>query len=160
MGYDEYEDDLLLTTEVRNLLVLKGEELAVDKNTYQQEKIRNQTVRLLFEWNHPNANFKLRIVSPDDYYDDWETPAAESIEKIKGYYSQQFFLDEAFEGEWQVISNYSGNKDESPTFLKVTVYFDYDSPSQTKQTKVFKLSEKEIYIKLLSLFTKEKHIRP
>lgn len=160
LGYDEYGDDLLLTTEVRNIIVLKGQELSLDKNTYQQEKIRNQTVRLLFEWNHPNANFKLRIVSPDDYYDDWETPAAESIEEIKGYYSQQFFLDEAFEGEWQVISNYSGNKDVTPTFLKVTVFFDYDSPSQTKQTKVFKLAEKEIYIKLLSLFTKEKYIRP
>lgn len=160
LGYDENGDDLLLTTEVRNIIVLKGKELSLDKSSFQQDNIRNQKVRLLFEWNQPNTNFKLRIVSPDDYYDDWETPAAESIKRIKGYYSKQFFLDEAFEGEWQVITNYSGNEEETPTFLKVTVYFDYDSPSQSKQTKLFKLSEKETYIKLLSIFTEEKHIRP
>lgn len=160
LGYDEYGDDFLLTTEVRNIIALKGQELSLDKNTFQQDKIRNQTVRLLFEWNHPSTNFKLRIVSPDDYYDDWETPPAESTEHIRGYHSKQFFLDEAFEGEWQIITNYNGNEEETPTFLKVTVFFDYGSSSQTKQTKVFKLAEKEIYIKLLSIFTEEKYITP
>lgn len=160
LAYDENGDDLLLTTEVRNIIALKGKDLSLDKNTFQQDKIRNQTVRLLFEWNHPNTNFKLRIVSPDDYYDDWETPTAESIKRLKGYYSKQFFLDEAFKGEWQVITNYNGNEEETPIFLKVTVYFDYDSPSQSKQTKVFKLSEKETFTKLFSIFTEEKYIRP
>lgn len=160
LAYDEYGQDLLLTTEVRNIIVLKGQELSLDRNTYEQDRIRSQTVRLLFEWNHPNTNFKLRIVSPDDYYDDWETPPAKSAERKKGYYSTQFFLDEAFEGEWRIITNYNGNEEKTPSFLKVTVFFDYDTKSQLKQTKVFKLSEKESYTKLLSIFTEEKYIKP
>ncbi len=158
--FDKNGGDFLLTTEVQNIIRLKGKELSLDDQTVKKDEIRNQSVRLLFEWNNANANFKLRIVSPDDYFDDWQTPTAGSMERVKGYYSKQFFLDEAFEGEWQINVNYNGKDEETPTFLKVTAFFDYDRPSQSKQTKVFKLFEKEIYIKLLSIFTQKKHITP
>ena len=158
--YDKYGGDFLLTTEVQNIIILKGQELSLNNSKFKKNKVQDQKVRLLFEWNHSNADLKLRMVSPDDYYDDWQTPDAESIERIKGYSSKQFFLDEAFSGEWQIIANYNGNGEGVPTYLKVTVFFDYNKPSQSKQTNVFRLNEKDIFIKLLSVFTEEKYITP
>lgn len=160
VSYDKYGGDFLLTTEVQNIITLKGQELSLHNSNFKKDNMQPQNIRLLFEWNHTNADLKLRMVSPDDYYDDWQTPKAESIERIKGYYSKQFFLDEAFNGEWQIIANYNGNGEETPTYLKVTVIFDYNRPSQEKQTKVFKLSEKGINLKLLSVFTEKKYISP
>lgn len=160
LPFDTYGVDLLMTTETRNIVRVRGKELFLDKKWLQEHDTWVQNVRLLFEWNHPNADFKLRLVSPDDYYDDWRNPALKSLERSKGYYSKEFFLDNDFKGEWQININYFGNNADVPTYLKVTAYFDYGKSSQSKEFKVFKLQERDKDIKLISVFAKEKHITP
>ncbi len=160
LAYDKYGADFLMTTESDNILRLHESQFEIDTVLRPEDNLVDQNVRLLFEWNRPNADLKLRVVSPDDYYDEWEAPSADSIERTKGYLSKQFFLDQDFKGEWQIHCEYFGDQSEAPTYLKVTAFFDYGLPTQSKQSKVFKLYEEDVRLKLLSVFTQEKFIAP
>lgn len=158
--FDKYGYDLLMATEANNIIIIHGKKLLMDDESFRIKKTSDQNVRLLFEWNHPKSDFKLQVVSPDDYYDDWNAPSAGSIERIRGYYSKQFFLDDVFKGEWKININYWGNDEKVPTYFKATVFFDYGRPSQRKWSRIFKLQEKDIDIKLFSIHTNEKTITP
>lgn len=158
--FDTYGVDLLMTTEVNTILVLKSKELALTEADVRDTNLPEHNARLLFEWNQTDVDFGLEIVSPDDYFDTWNNPKSGSLEKSRGYKSQQFFLDDDFDGEWKVNLEYRGNETDLPTYLKVTAFFDYGKETQSQQSKVFKLSEKEGFVKLLSIFTNKRTITP
>jgi hypothetical protein len=50
-------------------------------------------------------------------------------------------LDDDQKGEWQLNIDYHGNGTETPTYIKITTFFDYGTASQRKEIKVFKLTE-------------------
>ena len=62
--------------------------------------------------------------------------------------SKQFFLDNTLKGKWKININYFGNRSKEPTYLKVITYFNYGKSTQTKNIKVFKLSEEHINMQL------------
>ncbi len=157
IAFDSYGTDLLMTTESGNIIKLKGKELSLDKNTID-DALDNPSTRLLFEWNHTDAEFELQIVTPEGNNDGWENitkpdNALLQKEKLKGYSSKQFFLDDGLIGEWKINLNYKGNHSEVPTYLKVTTFFDYGKPTQRKKLKVFKLSIANKNVQLLTINT-------
>ena len=112
--------------------------------------------RLVFEWNDSEAEFELQFVNPENQYYNWEHSLlanADRIkdEKLKGYSCEEYLIDDSLKGVWKVNVKYLGNKHLSPTYLKVTAYYDYGTRRQREETKVFKLDLKDTKQELLTL---------
>ena len=155
-SFDAYGDDLLITTEMMNILERNKE---VFLNSYDVDSAmynKNTQTRLVFEWNNQEAEFELQFVTPDGYYDTWDNKPGKDISQNskveKGYSSKQFFIDDENKGLWRVNMNYKGNKSEMLTYLKVSVYHDYGLTSQQVDIKVYQLSENHEKMQLFLLY--------
>ena len=150
--------ETIMNREHNNLLslhknVVLGEKMA--KGLYVAEEVFKGT-RLVFEWNDAEAEFDLQFVNPGDQYYTWKHTLAENPEEIIrekdfGYNVKEYLVDDSLPGQWQVNINYFGNKSLSPTYLKATVYHEYGSANQRKESKVFRLSVKDVNQELFKL---------
>ncbi len=105
--------------------------------------------RLVFEWNDSEAEFDLQFVNPKKQYFLWKHSLSSNAEVISrekeyGYATTEYLIDGSLPGNWTVNINYYGNKSLTPTYLKATVYYNYGSYAQRKETRVFKLSLKNV----------------
>lgn len=160
--FDKYGTDRLLTTESSNIIRTKGKELSIDRSLLENEAAVSRT-RIVFEWSSANAQFELQFINPEKYYDKWinTLESKDSLlrnQKIKGYSSKQFFLDDDIQGKWQIRVRYLGNKTELPTHLKLTTYFDYGLQTQTHYINVVKIEEEQVLRYLLSVDTATKTV--
>ena len=69
--FDPQGEDLLMTTEIMNILKRNGNEL-LDSNSLKDTYEVYQGTRLVFDWNNPKAKFDLQFITPDGYYDSWQ----------------------------------------------------------------------------------------
>ncbi|MGI9550379.1 MAG: hypothetical protein ACR2MT_04200, partial [Aurantibacter sp.] len=143
--------------EFNNLLTLRGEDF-IDRARAQLRLADDdfEGIRLVFEWNDSEAEFKLQFVNPENQYFVWEHGLNENPERIKnekqmGYAIEEYLIDNSLRGTWAVNAKYMGNKSLTPTYLKVSIYHDYGKMSQRKETKVFKLRLKEVNRHLFSV---------
>ena len=151
MEADTLGFDPIINREYNNLIALdrksflkskRAKRLVVDKNGFQG-------TRLVFEWNDGEAEFDLQFVNPENQYFKWKHTLADNTETISrekdfGYNMMEELVDASLPGLWKVNVNYYGNKSLTPTYLKATVYYNYGTPSQRKEVKVYKLSLKEV----------------
>lgn len=117
-----------------------------------------QGTRLVFEWSDSEAEFELQFVNPKKQYYMLKHTLADNEEMIGsekefGYSTTEYLIDGSLPGTWSVNVNYLGNKSLTPTYLKATVYYNYGSYAQRKETRVFKLSLKEVPHELFSITT-------
>ena len=113
--------------------------------------------RIVFEWNDGEAEFELQFVSPIEQTHLWKHSLAGnadliSREKDKGFSVMEVLIDSELSGNWQINAKYLGNKSLTPTYLKASVYHNYNTPSQQKEIKVFKLHLKNANQKLFSVY--------
>ncbi len=144
----EYNNFLLLDKSN----ILKGEK---ESNLYVAEE-DFQGTRLVFEWNDSEAEFELQFVNPENQYFMLKHSLADntamiSSEKEYGYSAIEYLLDGSLPGSWKVNVNYLGNKSLTPTYLKATVYYNYGTFAQRKETKVFKLNLKNTPYELFAI---------
>ncbi len=147
----------IIDRELNNLITLKGKEL-LSKQDLKKLALDEyfEGTRLVFEWADSEAEFELRFVNPQNRFFDWKHNSRENADRIKdeksiGYATEEYLIDDTLKGEWQVNINYLGNKSLTPTYLKATVYHNFGRPSQTKETKVFKLSLKNVDQRLFAV---------
>jgi len=147
----------MMEREFNNLISLKGKNIFPQKdlNDFKVENDFDGT-RLVFEWNDGEAEFELQFVNPEGHYYATEHSLfadSERIreEKLAGYSCEEFLIDESLPGIWQVNAKYLGNKRLTPSYLKVTIYYDYGSAAQRKETKVFKLGLKNVNQELFKI---------
>lgn len=141
----------IIEREFNNLLAL-NKNMVVDQEKANQLYIAEEDfkgTRLVFEWNDSEAEFDLQFVNPGSQYYVWSHSLEENSETIErekdyGYNVTEYLLDGSLPGTWSVNVNYLGNKSLTPTYMKATIYYNYGSPSQRKQSKVFKLSLKNV----------------
>ena len=105
--------------------------------------------RLVFEWNDSEAEFKLQFVNPEGRYYISEHSRLANMDRIKeekiaGFSCEEYLMYGFLRGEWQVNVTYLGNKSLTPTYMKASIYNNYGSAYQRKETKVFKLSLKNV----------------
>ncbi|QLG47150.1 hypothetical protein [Costertonia aggregata] len=153
--------DLAFTETMRrefdNLLDLHGKHLVNDrKSKFSNTKKENIGTRMVFEWNDSEAEFNLQFVNPQGHYYNWkhnQEANAERIrdEKLKGYSCEEYLIDDSLVGTWKVNTTYMGNKTLTPSYLKVTVYHNYGTASQSKEIRIFKLSLKNVSQELFTL---------
>ncbi len=116
-------------------------------------------VRLVFEWNTSEAEFDIEFVNPElrSYVFQHDLVHNQDLimdEKTKGYSSKEFYVDTIGEGEWLVNFTYKGNKKPQPTYVKLTVYYNWGKSYQTQEIRVYTLQEQRDKLQLLRL-TKE-----
>jgi len=152
--FDAYGADLLITTEMMDILD-RNKEPFLDRHNLDSILDDNMRTRLVFEWNNQDTEFELQFVTPEGYYDTWEYQpgrgAIQDPEMAKGYCSKQFFLGKENLGLWQVNIDYKGNSSELPSYLKVSVYRNYGLADQNLEVRVYKLSEENEKVQLLTL---------
>ena len=152
--FDAQGEDLLMTTEIRNILSRDGNKLLDSFDVEHVEKVFQRT-RLVFDWNNPGAKFDLQFINPEGYYDSWQNyPDSGSQDwqaRDRRYYCEQFFLDDEIKGNWNINLYYHGNQSDFPTYLKLSIYRDYGLPSQSLEIKVYRLSEEYNKINLVQL---------
>jgi hypothetical protein len=146
--------DAIMETETINLMALRPDQLAISESDRVDGDVGG--IRVLFEWNNSEAEFDLQFVNPESRYFVWShtlenEPKRIYDEKIKGYSSKQFLIDETQEGVWKINLKYLGNKGYDPTYLKTTTYYNYGRSSQKEVIEVTELSEKNINRELLSI---------
>ena len=139
----------LVERELNNLIALKGKEL-LSKRELKKLVLDDEFdgTRLVFEWNDSEAEFELQFVNPEgnDFKSEHSLMAdADRIkdEKISGFATEEYLIDDSIRGVWQVNAKYFGNKSLTPTYMKASIYNNYGSAYQRKETKVFKLSLKQ-----------------
>ncbi|MGW9686664.1 carboxypeptidase-like regulatory domain-containing protein [Flagellimonas sp. 2504JD1-5] len=145
--------DFIMLTELNALLKNNLTELGIE-NKKNLGKVPNGT-RLLFEWSHGEAEFEVQLVNPKKRYFTWtheNIKDKERIrdEKLRGYSSKQFFLDNDLQGNWQVNLKYFGNKSAVPTYLKVTLWTNFGTAFENRMMKLFRLENKDDNYKLAS----------
>ncbi|RYC50776.1 carboxypeptidase-like regulatory domain-containing protein [Flagellimonas olearia] len=141
---DSMELSALMEREMDNLFALDNGSLKIQKRKKTDDE--NDT-RLVFEWNDSEAEFNLQFVNPGNQYFEWKHTQGEMPERIRsekelGYSMADFLLDEELLGDWKINATYHGNKQLTPTYLKVTVYRNYGSRLQSKEVHAFKLATK------------------
>lgn len=158
-GFLRAEGELgtIMERELNNLVALKGREL-LDRRDLKKLVLDDEFkgTRLVFEWNDSEAEFELQFVNPEGKYFKSEHSLladADRIkdEKISGFSSEEYLIDDSLRGLWQVNVKYLGNKSLTPTYLKATIYHNYGSASQRKETKVFKLSLRNVNQRLFTV---------
>jgi tetratricopeptide (TPR) repeat protein len=147
----------LIEREFRNFIELHGAEVTKTRLSKDESLTTDfKGTRLVFEWNDSEAEFDLQFVNPKNHFFTWEHSMfanADRIkeEKIKGYSCEEYLIDSSLKGTWQVNLKYLGNKNLTPTYLKATLYYNYGTTSQRKETKVFKLQLKNVYQELFKV---------
>ncbi|MEM9647402.1 MAG: carboxypeptidase-like regulatory domain-containing protein [Bacteroidota bacterium] len=112
--------------------------------------------RIVFEWNNSEAEFDIQFVNPENQYYTWNHSLRENSERImeekkQGFSCQEYLIYKPIGGTWRINAKYLGNKSLTPTYLKATVYHNFNTAEQKKEIQVFKLSAKNINQALFSL---------
>jgi len=144
----------VINTEVKNLLKTKDRN---DPSVLVQDKsgkTENGSTRILLEWNDDTTDMTFQFVSPEKNVSEWST--SENMGKANVEYSKKMFTSKDFfiydsNGNWQANVNYKGNKSGLATYLKITISYDYGTPRQNTDIKIFRLGVKNVNRELLKI---------
>ncbi|GAA0716770.1 hypothetical protein GCM10009430_12820 [Aquimarina litoralis] len=103
--------------------------------------------RIVFEWNDPQSEFDIQFVNPNGKYFTWQhsvsaSPKELNKERLEGYNTKEFILEESDPGIWLVNLKGHTRNDEYhnvPRFVKCTLYKSYGMPDQSKTIKIIEL---------------------
>ncbi|MGK0453588.1 MAG: tetratricopeptide (TPR) repeat protein [Paraglaciecola sp.] len=120
------------------------------------KKNTESDVRVVFEWNTAEAEFILEFVNPDlipytvenssDNHNDLIVD-----QKKKGYTSKEIFIEKLGKGDWLINLTYLTNKQYKPTIFKITTYYNWGRPNQSKKIDVFDFTVQNVKMELLKL---------
>lgn len=132
--------------EIKENFVPKSEKISEFRND----------VRIVFEWNTSEAEFDLEFVNPELRSYVFKHTLADNQElitdeKLKGYSSKVFFIEDLQDGEWMINMTYKGNKKPQPTYFKITKFYNWGKSNQTKQVEVYKFQDEREKIQLMRL---------
>jgi hypothetical protein len=113
-------------------------------------------IRMVFEWNTSEAEFIFEFVNPNKQSFKVDHTLSENSqqildEKLMGYNSKEFLIEKIGNGDWLINITYLGNKKYTPTFLKITTYYNWGQPKQREEIIVHELTLKNVKARLLSL---------
>ncbi|WP_435577917.1 TonB-dependent receptor plug domain-containing protein [Gilvibacter sp.] len=105
--------------------------------------------RVIFEWSDYDAAFDLQIVNPQNRFFTWKHDQTSDAfrwadEQSLGYGLEEFFMTNQDVGEWLFNVNYKGKitgDNALPTYLKVTVIYDFGTPNQKQEVQLVRLED-------------------
>ena len=153
---DESEGiDFIMNMESLNIVSLKKKSKTNQKDELEKV-IGNSAMRIVMEWNNSEAEFDIPFINKENEYFVWQHTYENNTEliqdeKSRGYSSVQFIIDKYASQEWKFNLKYYGNKSFEPTYLKTTIFYNYGRPSQSKEIKVFRLSNENRNVQLFTI---------
>jgi tetratricopeptide (TPR) repeat protein len=138
----------VLNSEMKRLLLLHRNQL----NTYGLESHYftpvNYDVRVVVEWNDRDAEFVLQFVNPQKKFFLWshnemENPQRLAQERNLGFNTEEFLLIDAEPGKWQINIESTPQDSESSRALRYTVYRNYGTPEETRESRTLFLNDFE-----------------
>jgi len=129
-----YKNDLDLSQIDKNLL----DEVAYD-------------VRVTVDWNHNDTDIDLHIIDPnleECFYQHTSTRIGGNMspDMTQGFGPEEFTLKQAIKGDYYIKIKYYGDryqKEENPTFMKITIFKNYGSKDETIEIKIIRLTKKD-----------------
>lgn len=149
----------LVYNEMEWLFFRKSKETDI-KETFQPRQSMltpfENDIRMVFEWNTSEAEFELEFVNPSSRsYSFVHTMEANDAliteEKLQGYSSKEFLQEQLLDGEWTVYITYFGNKKQSPTYLKMTTYFNWGKENERKEIEIFQLQKTNVKMQISAM---------
>lgn len=139
-----------------NLFAMSGKALGADLGEVSTDPYLEGATRLVFEWNETGAEFELQFVNPNNQFYTWEHTYAKNgtrmdDEQMAGYAMEEYIIDPATPGSWNVNVTYLGNPALTPTYLKLTVYRNYGKSNQSKKVYTYKLFLQDSNQRLLTI---------
>jgi tetratricopeptide (TPR) repeat protein len=143
----------VLKTELSRLVQLHKDKIEFDRlpNEWLRADFK-QDVRMVIEWTDASVPFEFQFVNPDKKFFKWMHTLEDNRERLnqeqkEGFQMEEFVIDDAPQGEWIINVQYLGEDSDYvlPPFLKYTIYRNYGTARETKQTrilKIFKQSQK------------------
>ncbi|MEW7291111.1 carboxypeptidase-like regulatory domain-containing protein [Aquimarina sp. 2304DJ70-9] len=107
--------------------------------------VKGVPIRIVFDWNDPQAEFEFQFVSPKKKYEKWSHRFHDNnqllIDEVRhGIVSKEFIVDDSTPGEWIVnVQSLDDVSSLKPTFMKYTIYRNYGLADETKTIKFIKL---------------------
>ncbi|MCK0160974.1 carboxypeptidase-like regulatory domain-containing protein [Allomuricauda sp. F6463D] len=139
--------NVLISNSGENILTENIEEF----NDHDKLPIEEGT-RVIFEWNDENASLELQFVDPKNRYFKWKNLSNYELGENLRCTCKEYIIDNAsLAGKWLINNNYGGNTHLTPSYLKISIYKNYGSPSETKDVKLFRLSLKNVNQNLLNI---------
>lgn len=141
-----------------NLFAFHAKELGTDLASLDTDPYLEGATRLVFEWNETGAEFELQFVNPNNQHYTWEHTYAKNgnrldDEQLAGYAMEEYVIDAATPGNWNINVTYLSNPSLTPTYLKLTVYRNYGKANQSKKVYAYKLFLEGSNQRLLTLRT-------
>ncbi len=139
-----------IDTEIKNLVFRQGNDLDKAKIPAIYRNNLRYNARVSFEWSHPASEFELQFVNPQNLFFTWEHTAMMNEDRLEeewdqGYSREEFeIVGEEFLGSWLINVKYLGNanpNDNTPTFLKCLVQYNFGKPDQREEYFLVRLHE-------------------
>ncbi len=144
--------------EIRNLIKTHKNDLNLKRIPLNYQKENSLDVRIVFNWNNPEAEFELQFVNPNKRFFNWEhtrnNPERTEDELKNKYTQEQFEIDGGEKGEWIINVKYLGNRtlsSKTPSFLKYSIQYNFGKPNQINKEymiRLYKNGQKELITKL------------
>lgn len=122
----------------------------IDHSRLPEEWLLNEyrlDLRMVIEWSDPSTPFEFQFVNPEDKYFKWNHTLFDNKERLEsevklGYQFEEFVINQAPHGLWIVNIEYLGEDKYTiiPPYLKYTIYRDYGSKVERKETIILKLT--------------------
>ncbi len=152
--YKRLVDEKLLTPELGASHDMFVSEFEASANKIGNETDANDSgtknigdTRITMEWNDDQTAFIFQFVDPSKNFFAWDNSMDEEEVRYTNFpqiaTGKEYFIPKNAEnGMWQVNVNYLGNGRIKPTYLRITVQYDYGLPSQRIETFLHRLSIK------------------
>ena len=135
--------------EIMHLVHEYKDDLNLDSIPKYFKDISPMDVRIVIDWNHNDTDIDLHIIDPnleECYYSHNETiiGGRMSQDMTQGFGPEEYTLKKAIKGEYFIKVRYFGDRYqrvENPTFMKVTIFKNYGTNKETKETKMLRLTK-------------------
>lgn len=146
--------------ELNRLVSKYGKKLNISEKERSLFKAIPVDVRIVIDWNHNDTDIDLWVFDPKGekaFYGNIDTKIGGRMSEdlTDGYGPEEFMLKNAINGEYKVmVKHFSDNvqKISGPAILKVTLYTNYGTKKEQKQTAIVRLEDKEGELEVGSLF--------
>lgn len=145
--------------EIMHLVKEYKDDLKLDSIPAYYQKEDPMDIRIVVDWNHNDTDIDLHIIDPnleECYYrhNKTEIGGKMSQDLTQGFGPEEYTVKKAIKGDYFVKVKYYGSryqKIETPTFMKVTIFKQYGTLKETKETQILRLvkaDNEEIVAKL------------
>ena len=139
---------LVSKKEINNLISKQSSINTSELDNSHRENVKYD-LRIVLDWNLADADIDLQVIDPNMemcFYSYPKTQIGGTLtpDVQNGYGPEEYTIRNAKSGDYYIKINYDSamvNKDDLPTYLKLTTFKDYGKPTEIKSIQVIRLNK-------------------